>query len=193
VLFRSNENRRRGLLWAWSAGRHAGIPGLYTLAMRNRIAGIGRRMAGVLAVLSVTLASCTSYTAPTLDVSSVRVRERTAQGVVLDFTFDADNSNAEALPLQSVRYTLYLDGNQVFSGYRSPEATLRRFGTQTITLPAVIPVGAGGPPRTGTVEYRLEGTLEYVTPGEIARILYDADIQRPTVSFREEGTIELGT
>lgn len=157
----------------------------YTGSMNPRLWPI------VLAATTALLASCTSYTAPTLQVAETRVREETSQGIVLDFTLDADNSNSESLPLQSVRYTLYLNDEPVFTGYRSPEATLRRFGTQQITLPAVVPVDATHPRPTGMAEYRLEGTLEYLTPGEIAKILYDAEIQRPTVNFSKAGQIQL--
>ncbi len=146
----------------------------------------------VLALCSF-LTACTSYSAPTLDVAAVKLGNQTPQGLVIDFTLDADNSNSESLPLQSVRYTLYLNGEPVFTGYRSPEATLRRFGTQQITLPAVVALGERRARPTGRAAYRLEGTLEYVTPGEIARILYDSEIQRPTVAFATQGELDLGS
>lgn len=144
-------------------------------------------------LLGLFVGGCSSYEAPSLDVAAVRLREQTAQGVVFDFTLDAENSNSEAIPLRSVRYTLYLDGDPVFTGFRSPEATLRRFGTQQVKLPAVMELGAGKSRPTGTVDYRLEGTIEYITPGELAKLLYDSDIQRPTVSFLKEGKIDLGS
>jgi hypothetical protein len=145
-----------------------------------------------LAAVAALLSGCTSYSAPTLDVVNVSLGDQTPQGMVIKFTLDADNENSEPLPLESVRYTLYLNDEAVFSGYRSPESTLRRFGTQQITLPAVVELGGENARPTGRATYRLEGTLEYVTPGEIAKILYDAEIQRPTVGFSKEGVIELG-
>lgn len=146
----------------------------------------------LLAAAAGLLSGCTSYSAPTLDVVNVSLGEQTPQGMVIKFTLDADNVNSESLPLESVRYTLYLNDQAVFTGYRSPESTLRRFGTQQITLPAVVPLGGESARPFGQANYRLEGTLEYVTPGEIAKILYDAEIQRPTVVFSKEGVIELG-
>jgi Late embryogenesis abundant protein len=138
---------------------------------------------------------CTSYAAPALSVADASVAERTPGGTTLRFLIDAENSNSEALPLRSVRYTLSLNGQEVFRGYRSPEATIRRFGTQQISLPAVIASGAAGddgqPLPGGVANYRLEGTLEYLTPGSIALILYDAEISRPTISFSKEGEIDL--
>lgn len=153
---------------------------------------IHRLLPPVLAAIIAVLPSCSSYAPPTLAVADVRLGEQTSEGMVIDFTLDADNSNAEALPLQSVRYTLYLNGEAVFTGYRSPEATLRRFGTQQISIPAVVALGSQRSRPTGRAEYRLEGTLEYLTPGEISRVLYDSEIQRPTVGFDQQGQIDLG-
>ena len=38
--------------------------------------------------------------------------------------------------------------------------------------------------------YRLGGTLEYVTPGEIAEILLDTGLRRPKVIFAATGSVE---
>jgi len=151
------------------------------------------------ALATFVLGGCSSYLAPTLKVAEARVTERTAQGTVLSFTLDAENPNAVELPLREVRYTLDLDGQRVFEGFRSPEATIRRFAVQRVTLPAVVSagdaarlklnLGAGGSP--GSIRYRLAGTLTYLTPGEIEEILFDNEIRRPTVSFEDSGEITL--
>ena len=159
----------------------------YTAAMVPRV--LAAITAGFLAVLP----SCTSYAPPELDVADVSVRGTTQEGMILDFTLDAENMNSEALPLRSVRYTLYLNGAPVFTGFRSPEATLRRYGTQQVTLPAVMALGPGKEAPRGHIDYRLEGTIEYITPGELAKLLYDSNIQRPTVSFEKAGTLDIAT
>jgi hypothetical protein len=132
-----------------------------------------------------------SYAAPKLRVTNATVAERTDAGVVLDFTVEADNVNEEALPLREVRYDVYVDQRKVFSGYRSPEATLRRFGTQQVRLPAVIATGPGQTPPSGTASYRVVGTLVYFTPGSIAEILFENDLRKPSVSFSEDGQVDL--
>lgn len=152
-----------------------------------RVAG-GKAALLVLGVLPA-LAGCSTYTDPRLDVTRARVVERTDAGVVIDFFVDATNPNEVPLPLREVRYTLELDGKPVFTGFRSPESTIRRFGTQPITLPAVVRAEDAGGLSAGTAVYRLSGTLTYTTPGEIEEILFDNSIRRPTVSFADEGTL----
>jgi Late embryogenesis abundant protein len=146
----------------------------------------------VLIFSACLLAGCSSYSAPGLKIASARIAEETGSGLVLDFAIDATNRNEIELPLYEVRYTLRLDGREVFSGVRSPEASLRRFGTQTIHIPAVVAVSPGSPRPTGPRAYSLDGTLGYITPGQVARVLFDIKVRRPRVGFHEEGSIDLG-
>ncbi len=166
-------------------------------ALSNRVPTTRFFTFAVLAALA--LGGCSSYGPPTLKVAEAGVGERSAQGTVLNFTLDAENPNAVELPLREVRYTLDLNGERVFEGFRSPEATIRRFAVQRVTLPAAISaadaarlglalgLGSSG----GPVRYRLAGTLTYITPGEIEEILFDNEIRRPTVGFEDEGTLRL--
>jgi hypothetical protein len=152
--------------------------------------------AGILLPTCVALAAgalggCSAYKDPTLSVAAVRVAETTPTGVVLEFTLDATNPNEEPLPLREFNYALALDGRPVFTGFRSPEATLRRFGTQRLTLPVAISLAEGQAAPTGTFRYALRGELGYTTPGEIAEILFDSGLRRPTVPFNATGTLNL--
>ena len=142
-------------------------------------------LGAIAAVLASVMGGCSSYPSPTLTVTDARVTQTTDAGSVITFNVDATNSAEVALPLKTLDYAVYLNDREVFRGTRSPEATLRRFGTQKISFPAVV---AGPVPTAGTA-YRVEGVLGYVAPGEIAAILFDYDIERPTVGFRAEGTL----
>lgn len=135
---------------------------------------------------------CSAYDAPDLSVSSVTVADRSDEAVVLEFVLDASNTNGVELPLQTVEYTVRLDGRVVFDGTRSAEATLRREGTQRIVLPAAVRLEPGVP-LSGEYPYGISGRLTYVTPGEIAQVLFDAGVRRPRVSFSERGTISFGS
>lgn len=112
--------------------------------------------------------------------------------MVLTFELSAGNENDVSLPLRQMTYDLELDGKRVFSGTRSPEATLTRLRTHRVTLPAVVRVDESRPRPTGVVPYRLRGTLTYVTPGAFAETLFDAGVRRPTVDFSENGSIDFG-
>lgn len=148
---------------------------------------MNRSIPAAVAALAI-LAGCSGYRDPELRVVQTNVRDRTADGVVVDVTIEASNANGVELPLKEVRYDLLVGGQRVFSGFRSPEATLRRYGTQQIRLPASVPadLAAGG-----SAGYEVRGVLEYTTPGEIAEILFENDLRRPKVSFAQTGTIDL--
>jgi hypothetical protein len=148
------------------------------------------RIGGMTVLLLAALAGgCTSYSAPTLEVAQARVKEESRSGLVIDFAIDATNRNDVELPLKEVRYTLRLDGREVFSGVRSPEASLRRLGTQRFHIPAAVALDGAAP--GGRAHYALEGELLYVTPGQLAQVLFDIKVRRPRVGFGAEGDVSL--
>ncbi len=151
-----------------------------------------RPAALALAVLGALLTGCSRYKHPELSVAEVKLTEETASGYVLEFVLDTRNDNPEPLPLREVRYSLAIDGREVFSGVRSAQATLRRYGTQRISLPAAVALEPGAAPPRGVVRYALDGELSYVTPGQIARILFDTRVRRPRLGFHERGELDLG-
>ncbi len=116
------------------------------------------------------------YQSPVVSVGAATAGERTAAHTLVNITIEATNPNTIALPLRRLDYTVAA-GGAAFSGVRSPEATLPPGGTRTISFPAVLPAGAPAGP------YTVSGTLLYTTPGQIAEILFDTGVSRPTVSF----------
>lgn len=157
----------------------------YAAGMKLRgVCLFGMVVAGGLSIAG----GCSTYSAPGLVVSGVRIADRTEAGIVLDFELEATNRNEIELPLREVRYSLSLDGKEVFRGVRSPEASLRRLGTQRIHVPAVVPASDV---TAGTARYVLAGDLGYTTPGQLAQVLFDIKVRRPNVSFREEGNVDL--
>ncbi len=127
-------------------------------------------------------ASGCGYQSPTIEVKSASVVESTDRHTLVNFSIEATNPNAIALPLRRLDYTVAV-GGAPFAGVRSPEATLPPGGTRTITFPAVLPAGAAAG------SYTLTGTLLYTTPGQIAEILFDTGVSRPTVGFAGRGLI----
>lgn len=136
-----------------------------------------------------TLVGC-SAEPPALRIADARVVERTGDTVVLAFTIEGDNPNEIELPLRFAEYSLEIDGKRVFEGERSPEATLRRLGNQAFILPAPVPMSslAGS---AGQAPYRISGTLGYIAPGQIAEVLFDLGVSKPTVGFAFAGTVDL--
>lgn len=139
-------------------------------------------------ILATMLGGCAGEPPPRIRATGVEVREQTQAGVVLAITLEADNLTKTPLPLREVTYSLYLDGEKVFEGERSAEATIQRFGSQRVVLPAAfVPTGKV----QGRARYRVEGTMTYLVTGALAEALFDADVLRPSVSFVGEGEADL--
>ncbi len=135
---------------------------------------------------STALSGC--HTKPTIEVVDARVTGRTAEAVLVEFDLDATNPNDFDLPMHEASYSLSVDGRQVFHGARSAEATLGRGSTQRIVLP--VPVPAAG--ASGERRYLLTGSIQYVTPSELADVFFDARLIRPSVGFSDRGVLDLG-
>jgi Late embryogenesis abundant protein len=142
-----------------------------------------------LCVVAALLGGCATASDPVVHLVGVEVRERTSEGVVLAVTLEADNANDRPLPLREVEYAVYLDGTKVFEGQRSAEATIRRFGSQRVVLPAAF---VSTFPLDAVKRCRVEGRLTYLVPGVLAEALFDADVVRPSAAFAVEGDANLG-
>lgn len=141
-------------------------------------------------LLCLLLAGCSAQP-PRISVQSAALTERTDAGMVVNFTMLADNPNGDPLPLRDAAYTVWLADKPVFTGVRSAQATVARYGTQTFTLPAAFPVGAA--PAGGTQAFRVSGTLKYLVTGALAETLFDVHVLRPSTDFHGVGVVDLST
>jgi len=149
-------------------------------------------------LIGLTIASttaCAGTKSPGVDVTGVHLGDVTDEGYVLHFDLRMDNPNIEPLELDEVHYSVSIDGREIYRGRRSAEATLSAGGGKTLRLPAVVTPVEGGEsaPPAGDVEYAISGTLWYLTPGELAEILFDSGVRRPSVGFRQAGAITLSS
>ena len=138
----------------------------------------------VLAASCLGLGGCWSTPSPTISVVGVSAGDSTPDGSLLILELEAQSTAEDQLPLKEVRYRVMLDGREVFTGFRSPQATLRRFGTQRLLLPAVVPAGTAV-----TGAYQVDGSLMYAEPGTIAGVLLDFGVRTPSVDFSGTGTV----
>ncbi len=148
-------------------------------------------MLGALMLSSgIVLSGCTKAQAPMFRAVGVREIERSNERSVIEFSIEAANPNKEPIPLRQVHYTVELDGVEVFSGVRSPEITLHMYSSHIFTLPAVLPVEAIN--SSGEVSYALTGTVQYIPPGRLAEVLFDAELKVPEANLELSGTIDMG-
>lgn len=147
------------------------------------------RSAGILVGLALVVGGC-GYHSPQFKVTGVALTEQTDEGAVLSFTLVGENRNDIPLPLRRASYSLSLDGHEVFHGMRSPQVTIRRYGSQTFTLPVAIDLTKIGGLPTGQIPYRLRGTVEYELPGSFSQLLFETELRRPRSGFAESGRLD---
>jgi len=140
--------------------------------------------------LPIVMVACSGYQAPTFEAVGVREIERSDEQAVLAFRVEATNPNRDPMELGPATYTLSIDGNDVFTGVRSPQSTLHTFSSHAFELPAVIPSGIAS--STGEITYRIRGSVIYKNPGALADVLFDAEVIVPEAALNLTGTIDLG-
>lgn len=147
-------------------------------------------MLAALIGLTGLLGGCTSTRPPTFTAVGVRQVSVEDGRSVIEFSVQATNPNREPIPLRLVRYRVELGGEVVFEGLRSPETTLHTFSSRVFTLPAVLPEsGLAGP---GEVPYSVIGSVQYIPPGRLSEVLFDAEIEVPEAPIELSGTINTG-
>lgn len=147
-------------------------------------------LAGAVLAGAALLGGCSGTAKPHAVVVDATIRERSPQAAVIEFVIETANPNDTELPMRDVVYTLSLDGRRVFSGRRNAQATMPRAGTQRLTIPAVVPLGEGGV--TADVHrYTLRGRVFYSLPSQLADVLFDAKLSRPSVGIGDAGEIDL--
>lgn len=152
--------------------------------------GLGQNRFMLLGAL--LLSGCSGYRVPEITVTEIALTEVTDDAVALAFALDIRNPNDEALQLHEFRYTLAVDGKQVYAGRRAPDVTLSAAATQQVTLPAVIPyhrLGWTAEARPAQARYALSGRLVYLVPSTFAKILFDSGARRPKASFSKRGQL----
>jgi len=138
--------------------------------------------------LVLGVVGCSTLAPPEFEAVGVREVRQENDRSVIEFTVRATNPNREPVPLKQLVYRVSIGGEVVFSGVRSPEATLHTFSSQEFNLPAVLP--AGTLKDRAAVPYALVGSASYIPPGRLAEVLFDADIDVPAVGFEFSGTID---
>ncbi|MHC4081418.1 MAG: LEA type 2 family protein [Planctomycetota bacterium] len=141
---------------------------------------------------ALLMSGCSGYRAPAIAVNEVALTEASEEAVALAFALDIRNPNDAALRLHEFRYTLSINGKQVYAGRRAPDATLSAAATQRITLPAVIPyhrLGWTVDTRPAKARYVMSGRLVYIVPSTIAQLLFDSGVRRPKSSFGRRGEL----
>jgi hypothetical protein len=135
---------------------------------------------------------CSAYRSPAATIASAHVQERGEEAMAVHFAIELTNSNQVSIELVQFKYDVEIDGRKVYSGVRAAQATLAANGQRRMIIPAVLRFDRLGwspqsfPPQA---EYEISGTLQYITPGEIAQILFDTGVRKPKAGFTSSGQL----
>ncbi|MCI0363607.1 MAG: hypothetical protein L0219_06965 [Phycisphaerales bacterium] len=139
------------------------------------------------------IAGC-SAARPDIVVKNVALGESSDEAVVLRFDLHLSNASDEPLKLLEFEYEVEIDGVTAFEGVRSAQATLAAASERELAIPAVWrrdhptwPAADAAPQTPPT--YSISGTLRYVQPGEVAQVLLDTGVWRPSVKFSGTGAV----
>lgn len=148
------------------------------------------RMALALLFLPPLSGCLRQYAPPSFEIIGASVSEQTDDGFVVTFSLKGENANDVPLPLKQVNYNVDLGGRRVFSGRRVAGATLPRFSSQIIELPAAVSAETmSAAALDEPLRFGLSGEMTYVTPGLLADILFDSGVRRPSTTFTRRGTL----
>ena len=148
----------------------------------------------LLGAMLACAAGCSRFSAPTVSVNEVAVIDATEEALALSFVMGLENPNQAAVPLHEFRYTVAINGKEVYAGRRAGGVTLSGVGTRQVLLPAVVPydtLGWSAQALPASVSYTMKGQLQYVAPNRLAQILFDTGVRKPKVAFRSRGELHL--
>jgi hypothetical protein len=145
-------------------------------------------------VLLAGMSGCDGFRAPNISVGDIALMDATDEALALSFVMDLENPNTAAVPLREFRYTLAIDGKEVYAGRHNGGVTLSAVDSRQVSLPAIVPYRAmGWTPQTmpASVDYTITGQLQYYAPKRLTQVLFDTGIRRPKVPFSSRGTLKL--
>ena len=154
-----------------------------TPALPNRVL---RSTALFLSMLLLT--GCHNTSSPRFEAVGVREVEREGDRSVIEFSVLATNPNPDPIPLRTISYRVRIGDEVVFEGVRSPETTLHNYSTHEFILPAVIPSEM----LLRSFQYELHGSVQYIPPGRLSEVLFDAEILVPEAALDLVGSVDVG-
>lgn len=142
----------------------------------------------LVALLAVSMGACSSGSGrPEFRVVEARVEDTSPDqpgASVVAFYLEGVNESRDPIPLRDIRFNATVQGKSV-EVRRAGEATLGRFSTRRIRVPAAFQGQTFSPGDT----YSISGIVRYEAQGAFARTLYDAGWVDHSVAFSGSGNL----
>ncbi|MBX3173028.1 MAG: LEA type 2 family protein [Gemmatimonadaceae bacterium] len=116
-----------------------------------------------------------AFTAPTVEVRDVKVRNIGLAGGTLDVTLDIQNPNEYRIDARKITYEFFVDTTRVVTGEIDRLVTLEERGVATLVVPVnfgfnELNIAMREYTKKGALDYRVIGQFTLVTPfGSVTR------------------------
>jgi len=140
------------------------------------------------------ISGCSGFRDPVVTIVNASLTETSESAIGLGLRLELANSNSEPVELYEFTYAITINGTGTYRGRWAASATLPANGSRHLVIPAVVrydQLGWTEDSVPAQARFDVTGTLLYIAPGDIAEILFDTGVRKPTVAFSGRGIIIL--
>lgn len=153
-------------------------------------------IARILAIIAfmAAMCGCSGFREPVVTIVNAQITETSDSAIGLGLRLDLANSNNEPVELYEFTYAVTINGTGTYRGRWAASATLPSNGSRQLLIPAVVrydQLGWTENSLPAEARFDVRGSLLYKAPGDIAEILFDIGVRKPTVSFSGQGILKL--
>ncbi len=148
----------------------------------------------LLITLIAAMSGCSGFREPVVTIVDATVTETSDKAIGLGLLLNLANSNSEPVELYEFTYGITINGSGTYRGRWAASATLPSNGSRQLVIPAVVRYDQLGWTESSVpaeARFDVSGSLLYIAPGDIAEILFDTGVRKPTVSFSGQGILKL--
>lgn len=148
----------------------------------------------LLAALIAAMSGCSGFREPVVTIVGASLTETSDSAIGIGISLDLANSNSQPVELYEFTYAITINGTGTYRGRWAASATLPANGSRQLVIPAVVrydQLGWIANSVPAEARFDVSGSLLYIAPGDIAEILFDTGVRKPTVLFRGQGIFKL--
>lgn len=148
----------------------------------------------LLVAFIAAISGCSGFRDPVVTILNASLTETSENAIGLGIHLELKNSNSEPVELYEFTYAITINDTGTYRGRWAASATLPANGSRQLVIPAVVrydQLGWTEDSVPAQARFDVTGTLLYIAPGDIAEILFDTGVRKPTVAFSGRGIIIL--